>query len=174
MLVIVLDVLFELGPVLGEIVAGRRHSHHVHVHEVGAAAHHPAGGLGPVVHHHPPPLQVFDGPGCEEGHSDAVAGGGRLVSHLVSEVGVVLHVQQLSHGLHAVAQAGVGGDVFDLLAVQVDLGLVVAQAFDVFRSCSGWHGSDSAVSDHVLAIMCAMLPRHAAVAPLVASRGQRA
>ena len=140
-LVVAVDVVLELRAVPGEVVAGGGHGHDVDVHEVGAAAHHPEGGAGPVAHHHAAGVQVFLGAGHYEGRSHPVAGGGRYVGHLVADGRVVLHIVHPGQRLHPAAQGRVGGDVLHPLAVQVDLRPVLLHVGDVLRPGPGWHGA---------------------------------
>ena len=140
-LVVVVDVVLELGAVPGEVVPGSGHGHDVDVHEVGAAAHHAEGGAGPVAHHHAAGVQVLLGARRDEGRSHAVAGGGRDVGHLVADGRVVLHIVHTGQRLHAAPQRRVGGDVLDPLAVQVDLRPVLLHVGDVLRPGPGWHGA---------------------------------
>ena len=139
-LVVAVDIVLELRPVLGEVIPGGGHGHDVDVHKVGAAAHHPEGGPGPVAHHHPAGVQILFGARRDEGRAHTVAGGGRGVGHLVADGRVVLHVIHHGQRLHAATQGRVGGDVLDPLAVEVDFRPVLPQIGDVLRPGSGWHG----------------------------------
>ena len=66
-LVVVEDVLLELGAVLREVVSGASPGGEDGVHEVRRAAHHAATGPGPAGHHLPLAHQVIRGAGNLEG-----------------------------------------------------------------------------------------------------------
>ena len=140
-LVVIDDVLLELGPVLGEVFRRAGPGGEDGVHKVGRAAHHAATGPGPPRHHLAPTDQVVGGPGYQEGQPDRVAGGGRGEGHLFSQRRIVLHVVEGGHRAHAVAQRRVGGHVLDPLAVEPHLAGAVLEAGDVFLSGTCWHRS---------------------------------
>ena len=111
---------------------------HVDVHKIRRAAHHAATRPGPVGHHGAPPLQVLDGARRDERQPDALARGGRRIGHGLAQGRIVLHIVQAGQRLYPVAEAGMGGDILDALALHVDL-RALAQSGDVFGSCPGWH-----------------------------------
>ena len=112
-----------------------------HIHEVGRATHHAAGGARPGQHHLPPPLQVVVGAGDDEGQTQSVAAVGVGEGHRVAVRGVALQVVQRSDGAGAAGQAGMGGHVGDALAAQPDLGLSLAQTGQILRARACRHGS---------------------------------
>ena len=133
-LVVPLDVVLELGPVLGEVVPRGGHGHDADVQEVGRASHHPAAGPGPVGHHPPPALQLGDGAGDDEGKPDPVSGAGRDVCHLIHQSRVVLHVVKARKSMDGVAQGGVAGDVLHSLPGDVHLRRPLLQPRYVLQS----------------------------------------
>ena len=131
-LVIVLDVLLEFGPVLTEIVACGGHRHHAYVQEVRGPSHHAATHPRPVGHHTVAGIEVLRGLGGNERKAHVVAGGGGPVGHLLAHRRVVLQVVQGGDGPDTSRQAGVGGWVGHLLSVHVQGRRPFLEPLDIF------------------------------------------
>ena len=138
-LIVVLNVLPELRPILGEIVPGGGHGHKADIQEVRGAPHHPAAQLRPVAHHPAAGGQVFRRLGGDERQPHRVAGGGRGVGHFGAQFRVVLAVVQPGQRAHPVAQPRVGGGVFYQLAAQIEGRRAFPQPLDILRPVSGRH-----------------------------------
>ena len=126
--VVAADVVAEFRSAAREVVGRGGPGGEGHVHEVGRTAHHAACGARPVQHHDAARFEFFAGAGDDEGQSDAVAGGGRRVSHFVAEFRVALHVVQRGDGAGAVGETWMGGHVLHALTAQPDLALLFLQA----------------------------------------------
>ena len=138
-LVVIKDVLLELGAVLGEVAGRACPSGEDDIQEVRGTSHHPATGPCPVGHHVAPAFQVFDGPGDEVRQPDRITGCRRGEGQFFPKRRVVLHVVQGCNRLHSAAQGRVSGYVLHKLPVNPNFAGAVAQALDIFLSRACWH-----------------------------------
>ena len=140
-LVVAADVLRELRPVAAEVVRGGGPGGERHVHEVGRAPHHAAGGARPVQHHHAAGFEFFARARVDERQADAIAGGGRGVGHLVAELRIALHVVERGDRPRAAGETRMRGHVLDAFAAQPDFTILFPQAVQVFSSRASRHGA---------------------------------
>src|SRR6266851_105129 len=138
-LVVALQVLAELAAAVSEIIRSAGPRGESDIHEVRRTAHHAARRARPIEHHHAARLQLLSAPRNDERQADALAAGRRDIGHLVAQLRVVLHVVKFRDRAHAALQPWMRRDVFDALAVQPDLSVLLPQAPDVLLSGSRWH-----------------------------------
>ena len=134
--IVIPHVLGEFGPShsLREIIRRTGPRGIGHIHEIGGAAHHSAGGPRPVEHHGAALFEILAGARDDERQPDPVAGARRDIGHLVAEFGIALHVVERGDGARAALQPRMVRRVFDPLAFEPDLALLLAQPSEILSS----------------------------------------
>ena len=125
-------VVGELRALLAEKIGGRAPGGEGHVHEIGRAAHHAAGGARPVQHHLAAGFERLLGLRHVERAADRLAGRGRRKGHDLAQRRVVLHVVELGDRARPAGEPLVAGDVAHPLAAEPDLALLLPEGPSIY------------------------------------------